>query len=177
MQLCSAHSVLGPSAAARSSILVIVKPWLWSCIHSALPNKNAFKSLIVAEHAGVKIEVAANFELGVTNKTPEFLKMNPIGKIPVLETPDGPTFEIIAISRYGFTKILTKSFTSEFPHVERYLWALVNQPNFKKILGEVVNQTESIPPLLESATNDAKPNNPLDLLPPSKMILDEWKRL
>ncbi|PON48744.1 S-crystallin [Parasponia andersonii] len=53
-------------------------------------------------YAGVKIEVAANFELGVTNKTPEFLKMNPIGKIPVLETPDDPIFESIAISRYGF---------------------------------------------------------------------------
>jgi elongation factor 1-gamma len=37
----------------------------------------------------------------------------------------------------GFTKLMTKSFTSEFPHVERYFWTLVNQPNFKKILGEV----------------------------------------
>ena len=28
--------------------------------------------------------------MGVTNKTPEYLKMNPIGKVPVLETPNGP---------------------------------------------------------------------------------------
>ncbi|KAI3805166.1 hypothetical protein L1987_27282 [Smallanthus sonchifolius] len=41
-----------------------------------------------------------NFELGVTNLTPEFLKMNPIGKIPVLETPDGFVFESNAIDRY-----------------------------------------------------------------------------
>ncbi|KAI3755156.1 hypothetical protein L1987_54951 [Smallanthus sonchifolius] len=41
-----------------------------------------------------------NFELGVTNLTPEFLKMNPIGKIPVLETPDGFVFESNAIARY-----------------------------------------------------------------------------
>ncbi|KAL9432450.1 hypothetical protein AB3S75_027478 [Citrus x aurantiifolia] len=247
--------------------------------------------------------------MGVTNKTPEFLKMNPIGKVPVLETPDGPIFESNAIARYvarlkadnpllgsslidsahieqwidfssleidtnilrwfiprvgfavylpqaeeaaiaslkralaalnthlasntylvghsvtladiimtcnltlGFSRILTKSFTSEFPHVERYFWTMVNIPNFRKILGEI-KQAESVPPVQsakkptqskepakpkaqaepkkESAKETAKPKvedageeeapkpkpkNPLDLLPPSKMILDEWKRL
>jgi elongation factor 1-gamma len=117
----------------------------------------------------------------------------------------------------GFSRLLTKTFTSEFPHVERYFWTMVNQPNFHKILGEV-KQTESVPPVQkpsqqkepakpkepaipkakeepkketkkESAKPKAeeageaeeapkpKPKNPLDLLPPSKMILDEWKRL
>nr|KYP63224.1 Elongation factor 1-gamma [Cajanus cajan] len=245
--------------------------------------------------------------MGVSNKTPEFLKMNPIGKVPVLETPHGPVFESNAIARYvarfkgdnilyrsspidnaridqwidfssleidanlmklylprlgfapylppveeaanvalkrafgavnthlasntylvghsvtladiimtcnlylGFTQLLVKSFTSEFPHVERYFWTLVNQPNFRKILGQV-KQTESVLPIQsakkpsqpketkpkakdepkkaakpvtekpkeEEAEEEApkpKPKNPLDLLPPSKMILDEWKRL
>jgi elongation factor 1-gamma len=108
----------------------------------------------------------------------------------------------------GFSLVLTKSFTSEFPHVERYFWTLVNQPNFKKILGEV-KQSESVPPVpsakkpaqpkesakpkhkdepkkeakKEEPSNEEeeapkpKPKNALDLLPPSKMILDEWKRL
>ncbi len=115
----------------------------------------------------------------------------------------------------GFTKLMTKSFTLEFPHVERYFWTLVNQQNFKKILGEM-KQTESVPPVTsikkpshpkestkpkpkdepkkeakkeeltkpkpeaaeeEEETPKPKPKNPLDLLPPSKMILDEWKRL
>lgn len=113
----------------------------------------------------------------------------------------------------GFTQLMTKSFTSEFPHVERYFWTLVNQPNFKKILGEV-KQTESVPPVqsikkpaqpkesgkpkhkdepkkeakkepempkdeagVEEEAPKPRPKNPLDLLPPSKMILDEWKRL
>ena len=109
---------------------------------------------------------------------------------------------------------MTKSFTSEFPHVERYFWTMVNQPNFSKILGEV-KQTESVPPVQsakkpyqqkepakpkqkdepkkeskkepakpketdvaeEEEAPKPKPKNPLDLLPPSKMILDEWKRL
>lgn len=110
---------------------------------------------------------------------------------------------------------MTKSFTSEFPHVERYFWTMVNQPNFSKILGEVT-QTTSVPPVPstkkpapqpkepakpkrkdepkkevkkepakpredavaeEEEAPKPKPKNPLDLLPPSKMVLDDWKRL
>ncbi|XP_044490570.1 elongation factor 1-gamma [Mangifera indica] len=275
-------------------------------LHAGKGNKNAFKALIAAEYNGVQVKLVDNFEMGVTNKSPEFLKMNPIGKVPVLETPDGPVFESNAIARYvarskadsslygsslidyahveqwidfasleidanmliwyrprmgravylppveeaaitalkralgalnsylasntylvghsvtladivltcnlywGFRQLMTKSFTSEFPHVERYFWTLVNQPNFKKIIGDV-KQTDSVP-AVQSAKKPApaketkpkpkeepkkekeapkpkaeaveeeeapkpKPKNPLDLLPPSKMILDEWKRL
>lgn len=109
---------------------------------------------------------------------------------------------------HGFNHIMTKSFTSEFPHVERYFWTLINQPNFKKVIGDL-KQAESIPavaskkpaqpkeaakpkpePKKEAKKEEAKPKeaeeeeapkpkakNPLDLLPPSKMILDDWKRL
>ncbi|KAA8536597.1 hypothetical protein F0562_029075 [Nyssa sinensis] len=281
-------------------------------LHSGNTNKNAFKALIAAEYSGIKVELVQNFEMGVSNKTPEFIKMNPIGKVPVLETPDGPIFESNAIARYvtrlkpdnplygsspieyghieqwidfssleidanilkwyfprmgravylppaeeaaiaalkraldalnthlasttylvghavtladiimtcnlyvGFNRVMTKNFTSEFPHVERYFWTMINQPNFIKIFGEV-KQAETVPPV-QSAKKPAqpkeaakskpkdepkkeakkqvpepakpkaeageeeeapkpKPKNPLDLLPPSKMILDEWKRL
>jgi len=106
---------------------------------------------------------------------------------------------------------MTKSFTKDFPHVERYFWTLVNQPNFKKVIGEV-KQADSVPPVAkkpaqakepakpkakeepkkepkkeapkpkeeapaEEEAPKPKPKNPLDLLPPSKMILDDWKRL
>lgn len=103
----------------------------------------------------------------------------------------------------GFKFMMTKSFTSEFPHVERYFWTMVNQPNFRKIIGEL-KQTEIIgelkydmrfsktnayakPKVVETNESSSMPNeedipnskakNPLDLLPPSKMILDDWKRL
>ncbi|CAM8931465.1 unnamed protein product [Rhodiola kirilowii] len=273
-------------------------------LHSWATNKNAYKALIAAEYSGVKVQLVENFEFGVSNKTPEFLKMNPIGKVPVLETPDGPIFESNAIARYvtklkadnplfgsslidyghieqwidfasleidtnigswfyprlgygpylppaeeaaitalkralgalnsylaystylvghsvtladiimtcnlftGFANIMTKNFTSEFPHVERYFWTLVNQPIFSKIIGEV-KQAESVPPVAgkkpaqqkeaakpkakdepkkevkpkepESAAEEEAPKpkakNPLDLLPPSPMVLDDWKRL
>ncbi|XP_044512315.1 elongation factor 1-gamma-like [Mangifera indica] len=277
-------------------------------LHAGNTNKNAFKALIAAEYSGVKIEFVKNFEMGVSNKSPEFLKMNPIGKVPLLETPDGNVFESNAIARYvarlkadnpllgsslieyahieqwidfssleidahilkwfiprigfsvflppaeeaaisslkralaalnvhlasntylvghsvtladiimtcnltmGFSRIMTKSFTSEFPHVERYFWTMVNIPNFHKILGDI-KQAESVPPVqsakkpsqpkepakpkpqepkkeakkepakpkveetVEEEAPKPKPKNPLDLLTPSKMILDEWKRL
>ncbi|KAK2450629.1 hypothetical protein P8452_14178 [Trifolium repens] len=274
-------------------------------LHATKENKNAYKTLIAAEYVGVQVQLVPDFQMGVSNKTPEFLKMNPIGKVPVLETPDGPVFESNAIARYvarlgennlfgsspidqahveqwidfssleidanitkvyyprlgygtylppaeeaalsalkrsfealnthlahntylvgesvtladiittanlylGFAKILVKSFTSEFPHVERYFWTLINQPNFRKIFGQV-KQTEAMPPIQsakkpaqpkeskpktkeepkkaakaepekpkEEAEEEApkpKPKNPLDLLPPSKMVLDDWKRL
>ncbi|XP_043703211.1 elongation factor 1-gamma 2-like [Telopea speciosissima] len=279
-------------------------------LHAGNNNKNAFKALIAAEYSGVQVELTKNFEMGVSNKSPEFLKMNPLGKVPVLETPDGPVFESNAIARYvtrsksdnplygsslieyalieqwidfatteidpnigrwfyprlgfvpylppveesaisalkralgalnthlasntylvghsvtladiiltcnlhlGFVRVMTKSFTLEFPHVERHFWTMVNQPNFRKILGEV-KQVEAVPPVQsakkpsqpkepakpktknepkkEAKEEPAKPKaevadeeeeaskpkakNPLDLLPPSKMILDDWKRL
>jgi len=109
---------------------------------------------------------------------------------------------------HGIARILTKSFTSDLPHVERYFWTMVNQPNFKKVIGEV-KQAESVPPVQKKAAPPKepkakvvkkeapkeapkpkvveapaeeeapkpKPKNPLDLLPPSKMVLDDWKRL
>lgn len=50
-------------------------------LHTYKGNKSADKALIVAEYVGVQIDVPSDFEMGVTNKTPEFLKMNPIGKV------------------------------------------------------------------------------------------------
>jgi len=68
-------------------------------LHAPKRNKNVYKTLIAAEYSGVQLEFA-DFEMSVSNKSPEFLKMNPLGKTPVLETPDGPVFESNAIARY-----------------------------------------------------------------------------
>ncbi|KAI3843629.1 hypothetical protein MKX03_002125 [Papaver bracteatum] len=209
-------------------------------LYGAVPDKNVFKALIVAEYSGVEIELVKDFAWGVTNKTPEFLQMNPIGKfcklvctflfcfvLSVARLKEGNPLlgsslieyveeaaiaglkrALTALNSYlasntylvghcvtladiimtcnlsmGFSRLLTKSFTQEFPHVERYFWTMVNQPNIAKLFGEV-KQTESVPPIQsakEVPEQDEAPKpkaeNPLDLLPPSTMILDEWKRL
>ena len=48
-------------------------------MHCYAGSKNAAKALIAAEYNGVKIACPA-FEMGVTNKTAAFLKLNPLGK-------------------------------------------------------------------------------------------------
>jgi len=43
-------------------------------------NKNAYKTLIAAEYVGVKVETTPDFDWA-TIKSPEFIKMNPMGKV------------------------------------------------------------------------------------------------
>ncbi|KAK9796239.1 hypothetical protein WJX73_009454 [Symbiochloris irregularis] len=62
-------------------------------------NPRAFKALIAAKYVGVQIEVP-EFAMGTENKSSKFLKLNPAGKVPVLETPEGGVFESNAIARY-----------------------------------------------------------------------------
>jgi len=69
-------------------------------LHSTPNNPRAAKSLIAASYNGVEITVPAGFEFGKTNKTKEFLQLNPLGKIPTLQTDDGSIWESNAIARY-----------------------------------------------------------------------------
>lgn len=48
-------------------------------LHANKLNKNACKSLIAAEYVGFKLETTPGFELTDTI-SPEYLKMNPMGK-------------------------------------------------------------------------------------------------
>jgi elongation factor 1-gamma len=62
-------------------------------------NFRAFKALVAAEYVGVDIDVP-DFDMEKTAKTPSFLAMSPMGKVPVLKTPQGAIFESNAIARY-----------------------------------------------------------------------------
>ncbi|KAK0096403.1 hypothetical protein PV326_005604 [Microctonus aethiopoides] len=52
-------------------------------------NFRAYKSLIAAQYSGAQVKIAENFVFGETNKTEEFLKKFPLGKVPAFETKDG----------------------------------------------------------------------------------------
>lgn len=52
-------------------------------------NFRAYKGLIAAEYAGLKVDVASKFVFGETNKTPEFLKKFPLGKVSLTNIPIG----------------------------------------------------------------------------------------
>lgn len=69
-------------------------------IHATPNNSRAAKALIAAAYNGVTIDLKV-VNLGSDNKSKDFLAMNPNGKIPVMETPEGPIFESNAIARYA----------------------------------------------------------------------------
>ncbi|XP_055695401.1 elongation factor 1-gamma [Lutzomyia longipalpis] len=54
-------------------------------------NFRAYKALIAAQYSGAKVKVASEteFVFGETNKSQEFLRKFPLGKVPAYETADG----------------------------------------------------------------------------------------
>merc|ERR1711962_848635 len=52
-------------------------------------NFRAQKALIAAKYSGAQLTVAKDFVFGETNKTPDFLKKFPLGKVPAFEGCDG----------------------------------------------------------------------------------------
>ena len=54
---------------------------------------------VVAKFAGASLD-EQKVEFGKTNKSPEFLAKFPLGKLPAVETPEGPLYESNAISYY-----------------------------------------------------------------------------
>eukprot|EP00475_Leptophrys_vorax_P037002 TRINITY_DN63281_c0_g1_i1.p1 TRINITY_DN63281_c0_g1~~TRINITY_DN63281_c0_g1_i1.p1 ORF type:complete len:278 (+),score=83.36 TRINITY_DN63281_c0_g1_i1:147-980(+) len=69
-------------------------------LYSQPTSPRVQKALIAAAYGGVDVKFVENFQMGVTNKTPEFLAKHPAGKVPLLDTPQGPIFESNAIAKY-----------------------------------------------------------------------------
>ncbi|KAJ8436428.1 hypothetical protein Cgig2_013469 [Carnegiea gigantea] len=87
------------------------------------------------------------------------------------------TLADIVMTCFGFIRVLTKSFTSEFPHVESTFgqWLispisrryLAKEEPKKEVRKEPAKPTEEAPTEAEEAPKPKpKPKNPLDLLPP-----------
>jgi elongation factor 1-gamma len=71
-------------------------------IHTYPNNPRVWKALIANEFVGAPIKyTVVEVKMGEANKTPAFLAKNPLGKVPVLETPQGSIFESNAIARYA----------------------------------------------------------------------------
>jgi len=68
-------------------------------LHTDAGNFRAFKVLIAAEYNSIEISIP-EFNVGTDNLTPAFLKKSPLGRVPVLDTPQGSLFESNAIARY-----------------------------------------------------------------------------
>lgn len=98
----------------------------------------------------------------------------------------------------GFTKLFDAAYRKNIPNVTRWFDTCVHQPHFAAVLGDVpltdkaavydaaaataakAAAAKPAPAAAAAAAPAAeapKAKNPLDLLPPSKMALDSWKRL
>ena len=73
-------SIIADRSSAILKLLVNMTYKLWA----PQGNKNGYKALIAAKYVGVKLE-QPSIEMGKTNKTPEFLKLNPFGKVKHLQ--------------------------------------------------------------------------------------------
>lgn len=118
-----------------------------------------WKALIAAQYTGVKIETP-DFKIGTDNKSKDFLKKNPVGKVPVLETPDGIVWESNAIARFvarqsneGGIKIYGKS-VYEDALIDQWMDFAVNEIELPSAawLFPILN----IVPYHKEATNKAK---------------------
>jgi len=69
-------------------------------IYSYPGNYRVWKSQIAANYNQLDLELVPVDMRAGQHKTPEFLAKNPVGKVPVLETPQGCIFESGAIARY-----------------------------------------------------------------------------
>jgi elongation factor 1-gamma len=64
-------------------------------------NPRVWKAQIAAKYANVNVDVPADFQFGEHNKNADYIRnCHPIGKVPVLQTPEGYIFESNAIARY-----------------------------------------------------------------------------
>lgn len=92
-------------------------------IYSYPGNARVFKAQIAAAYNNVAVEVAADFEMGVTNKSAGFLAKFPLGKVPVMETPEGALYESDAIAYYVANAVANSTLLGSTPYEK----ALVQQ--------------------------------------------------
>jgi len=67
----------------------------------SFPNSfRTAKALIVAKYTGQEVEMSADFQMGKTNKSPEFMAKFPPGTVPAMEFDDFCLWESSAIAYY-----------------------------------------------------------------------------
>ena len=91
-------------------------------------NFRAFKILIAAQYSGAKVTVSPNFKLGETNKTVDFLKKFPLGKVPAFEGSDGTCiFESNAIAHYVANAELRGSNNKDAALIQQFIYFADNE--------------------------------------------------
>jgi len=129
-------------------------------IHSYPGNPNVFKAIVAAEYAGIKVEYPQNFQMGVENKTSDFLVKNPNGQVPTMDTPDGPLYESNAIAKYIARKGSDKGLygSSDFDAASIDQWVEWYRSKLEDEVGAMVVQILGREPYNKEKFETAKAN-------------------
>lgn len=100
-------------------------------LHYIPTSPNGIKVRVALEHLGLQAELISVNPLYLEHKTPEFLKLNPNGRLPVLEDDDFVLWESNAILQYLGSKKPESGFWPAEPRaqadVSRWMcWALAH---------------------------------------------------
>lgn len=109
-------------------------------LHTMAPSPNSIKIMMLANHLNMPLEIVPINLMEGDNMKPEFKKMNPNGKIPVLQDGDFFLWESQAIMHYLAVKSGNKHM---FPddvkaQAEVIKWMCWNQAHFSPACGTVL---------------------------------------
>uniref|UniRef100_A0A8B9WDG1 Elongation factor 1-gamma n=1 Tax=Bos mutus grunniens TaxID=30521 RepID=A0A8B9WDG1_BOSMU len=136
-------------------------------------NWRAFKALIAAQYSGAQVRVLSappHFHFGQTNRTPEFLRKFPAGKVPAFEGDDGfCVFESNAIAYY-----VSFADSDIVPPASTWVFPTLGMMHHNKQATE--NAKEELDECEQALAAEPKAKDPFAHLPKSTFVLDEFKR-
>nr|KAF6275391.1 eukaryotic translation elongation factor 1 gamma [Myotis myotis] len=165
-------------------------------------NWRAFKALIAAQYSGAQVRVLSappHFHFGQTNRTPEFLRKFPAGKVPAFEGDDGfCVFESNAIAYYVSNEDLRGSSPEAaaqvvqwvsfadsdiVPPASTWVFPTLGIMHYNK-QAERKEEKKAAAPAAEEEMDECeqalaaepKAKDPFAHLPKSTFVLDEFKR-
>merc|ERR1711920_666697 len=137
-------------------------------------NFRAQKAEIAAKYSGAKLTVSKDFKFGETNKSAEFLKKFPLGKVPAFEGSDGTLLtESNAIAYYVANDEL-RGGSDAATRAQVVQWMSMADSDILPAACTWVFPTMGIMQYNKNATERAK--DPLAALPKGTFDLEEWKR-
>jgi glutathione S-transferase len=103
----------------------------------AFSTPNSVRVPIALEELGLDYELKPVNVKRAEQKSPDFLALNPNGKVPVLIDPDGPAGEPITLTEFAGVDF------AKFPHIERWYGAAAARPAVARAVAHV---TALVPP-------------------------------
>ncbi|MEM6496525.1 MAG: glutathione S-transferase [Pseudomonadota bacterium] len=119
----------------------------------------AFRVIWVCEELGVPYEIVPVDFSAAYRAKPEWRKMNPVGKVPVMTDGDMKMFESCAIMQYvldvyGEGRLQPKKADASYPHYLQWCWFA--ESTFARPLGEIVNHRREFNPQLDEVVAEMK---------------------